>query len=70
MAAKIWKYAIVGCDPTSLPRYLGFAETQQEAIEFLKNTERLGWQMVAVFDAALQELPKRKTPKDHLHEHM
>jgi len=51
--AEIWNFAVVGCDLSDCPRYLGFTETYEEAVKLQKNKAAAGWQRVAIFDANL-----------------
>jgi len=58
---EAWNFAVVGCNPNDVPKYLGFFDNYEEAVKFLKNMENIGWRRVAVFDAALKEV--KTTPK-------
>jgi hypothetical protein len=61
VSAKVesWNFAVVGCDSHDDPKYLGFVQTREEADNFQKEMEKLGWRRVAVFDAAVQTKAKR-----------
>lgn len=54
-AKESWNFTVVGCDSTNTPKYLGFTETQEEAVTLQKEMEVMGWSRVAIFDAAHQE---------------
>ena len=54
-----WEFAVVGCNAHNVPRYLGFFQDCEIAEKFAKNAEIVGWQRVAIFDAALNQIPRR-----------
>lgn len=51
--------AVVGCDLNDHPKYLGFAQTYEDAIKLQENMSVVGWRRVAVFDAAFQEVKEK-----------
>jgi hypothetical protein len=59
MKAKTWAFAVVGCDLSDRPKYLGFAQTYEDAIKLQENMLVVGWRRVAVFDAAFQEVKEK-----------
>jgi hypothetical protein len=56
MKAKTWAFAVVGCDLNEHPKYLGFAQTYEDAIKLQENMSVVGWRRVAVFDATFHEV--------------
>ena len=56
MKAKTWAFAVVGCDLRDHPKYLGLAETYEDAVKLQENMMVIGWRRVAVFDAVFQEV--------------
>lgn len=75
MTTKVegWKFTVVGCDSNNIPKYLGNAETREEADKLQKHMEAAGWCRVAIFNAAHQEqiatLQKELAAKDKQLEH-
>jgi hypothetical protein len=64
---KTWNYAVVGTDANDSPKYLGFTDTYDDAATLKQNLATVGWQRLAIFDAALQEVkeePKGKAVAD------
>jgi hypothetical protein len=57
--SKSWEFAIVGCNQSEIPKYLGFARTIDEALVFKGNMEVSSWSRVAVFDASLVEIKQQ-----------
>jgi len=41
------------------PKYLGFAQTYEDAIKLQENMLVVGWRRVAVFDAAFREVKEK-----------
>ena len=60
---KCWNFAVVGCGSADMPRYLGLFGTYEEAAEYLRNMETIGWRRLAVFDAALKEVRGRESAR-------
>lgn len=61
MKAKTWAFAVVGCDLKDHPKYLGLAQSYEDAIKLRENMLVVGWRRVAVFDAAFQEVIEKPT---------
>jgi len=61
MNAKVegWNFSVVGCDSHDWPKYLGFKDTYEEAVEFQTKMANAGWRRVAIFDAAHQEVKEK-----------
>lgn len=58
--AKNWNCAVVGCDSSGVPKYLGFTETVVEATRLQKSMEAISWQRVTIYDATLREVKDEK----------
>lgn len=59
MKAKTWAFAVVGCDLSGHPKYVGFAQTYEEAVKLQENMIVVGWRQVAMVDAALQKVKEK-----------
>jgi len=70
---KTWNFVVVGCDSNDSPKYLGFTDTREAAVNFQTNMELSGWRRVAIIDAAHQEqiesLQKQLAQKDKQLDH-
>jgi hypothetical protein len=54
MPEKTWNFAVVGLRPNNMPKYLGFTDTYEEAVELQGNMTALGWTSVTIYDPSLQ----------------
>jgi hypothetical protein len=54
-----WNFTVWGCDANGSPKCLGKTETYEEAVKFKANMVTAGWNRVAVFDVALQEVKEK-----------
>jgi hypothetical protein len=59
MKAKAWSFAIVGCDLNDRPKYLGLAETYEDAVKLQENVTIVRWRRVALFNAASLEVKEK-----------
>ena len=46
-----WKFAIVEQDSSGVPKFIGWANTKEEAEQLRMSAETVGWRKVAVHDA-------------------
>lgn len=53
---QTWNFTVVGCDSKDVPKYLDFFDSYEQATEYKKNAETIGWRRVSVFDAYLNEV--------------
>lgn len=51
-----WNYAVVGCDKSYSPHYLGFFKHYKDAVQFSHSAECLGWQNLGIFDSGLTQV--------------
>jgi hypothetical protein len=54
--SKGWNFAVYGLRSNDAPERLGVTDTYEQAIELKRNMTQLGWNGVAIYDAALQEV--------------
>jgi hypothetical protein len=56
MSEESWQFCVVGYDANDAPSYLGFTNTVDGAEKLAANAKTIGWQKVAVLDAAQREI--------------
>jgi hypothetical protein len=49
MTTKVegWNFAVIGCDPHDIPKYLGSVQTREEADKLQKEMEGVGWRRMS-----------------------
>jgi hypothetical protein len=53
---QTWNFTAIGCDSNDVSKYLDFFDTYEEATEYQRNAETIGWRRISVFDAYLNEV--------------